>query len=91
MRIPEAYETLLLNALCGDATLFTRRDGVEAQWRLIDPILAAWRQQPTGAFPNYAAGSEGPKTTDELLARNGHQWRLLDSQLTSTPQTGAAK
>lgn len=80
MRIPEAYETLLLDGLCGDATLFTRRDGVEAQWRLIDPILAAWRQQPPESFPNYAAGSEGPKTADELLARNGHQWRLLDIQ-----------
>ncbi len=91
MRIPEAYETLLLDALCGDATLFTRRDGVEAQWRLIDPILAAWRQQPPDAFPNYTAGSEGPKTADELLARNGHQWRLLDTQLQSTHQTGAKK
>ncbi len=85
MRIPEAYETLLLDALCGDATLFTRRDGVEAQWRLIDPILAAWRQQPSDAFPNYAAGSEGPKAADELLAHNGHQWRLLDSKLINTP------
>ncbi|MDD5277153.1 MAG: hypothetical protein PHR16_13850 [Methylovulum sp.] len=44
LRIPEAYETLLLDALCGDATLFTRRDGVEAQWRLIEPILAVWLQ-----------------------------------------------
>jgi len=91
MRIPEAYETLLLDALCGDATLFTRRDGVEAQWRLIDPILAAWRQQPPGSFPNYTAGSEGPKAADELLARNGHQWRLLEIQLQGTQQTGATK
>ncbi|MGR9036852.1 MAG: glucose-6-phosphate dehydrogenase [Gammaproteobacteria bacterium] len=81
-RIPEAYETLLLDALCGDATLFTRRDGVEAQWRLIDPILEAWRQQPSGLFPNYSSGSEGPKAADELLARNGHRWRLLNSQET---------
>jgi len=91
MRIPEAYETLLLDALCGDATLFTRRDGVEAQWRLIDPILEAWRQQPAGDFPSYAAGSEGPKAADELLARNGHHWRLLGTQLMNTPQTGTTK
>ncbi len=91
MRIPEAYETLLLDALCGDATLFTRRDGVEAQWRLIGPILEAWRQQSPDAFPNYAAGSEGPKAADELLARNGHQWRLLGTQPQSTQQTGAKK
>lgn len=91
MHIPEAYETLLLDALCGDATLFTRRDGVEAQWRLIDPILEAWRQQSPDAFPNYAAGSEGPKAANELLARNGHKWRLLGTQLTITPQTGATK
>jgi len=83
MRIPEAYETLLLDALCGDATLFTRRDGVEAQWRLIDPILEAWREQPPDSFSNYVAGSEGPKAADELLARNGHKWRLLGSQLTA--------
>lgn len=91
MRIPEAYETLLLDALCGDATLFTRCDGVEAQWRLIDPILEAWRQQPPNVFPNYATGSEGPKAADELLARNGHQWRLLNAQVVSTHQTGTKK
>ncbi len=88
MRIPEAYETLLLDALCGDATLFTRRDGVEAQWRLIDPILKAWQQQSADSFPNYIAGSQGPKAADELLARNGHQWRLLDEHVSNTEQTG---
>lgn len=77
VRIPEAYETLLLDVLRGDATLFTRRDGVEAQWRLINPILEAWRQLPLGDFPNYAAGSDGPEAANELLARNGHQWRPL--------------
>jgi len=91
LRIPEAYETLLLDALCGDATLFTRRDGVEAQWRLIEPILAAWRQQPSDVFPNYAAGSEGPKAADELLARNGHQWRALERQTDTTQANGATK
>jgi len=83
------YETLLLDALCGDATLFTRRDGVEAQWRLINPILEAWRQQAPDSFPIYAAGSEGPQAADELLARNGHQWWLLGAQDSNTHQTGA--
>ncbi|WP_305907887.1 glucose-6-phosphate dehydrogenase [Methylomarinum sp. Ch1-1] len=87
-RIPEAYETLLLDALCGDATLFTRSDGVEAQWRLIDPILEAWRKQPSGDIPSYTAGSEGPAVADELLARNGHRWRRLTTQPDGTDQTG---
>lgn len=76
-RIPEAYETLLLDALTGDATLFTRSDGVEAQWRLIDPILEAWRGQ-SADLSHYPAGSEGPEATDVLLARNGHCWRWLN-------------
>lgn len=76
-RIPEAYETLLLDALTGDASLFTRSDGVEVQWRLIDPILVAWQQQPATDFPHYAAGGEGPEAADALLARNGHRWRRL--------------
>lgn len=76
-RIPEAYETLLLDALTGDATLFTRSDGVEAQWRLIDPILDAWQQQAATDLSSYPAGSEGPAAADALLARIGHRWRRL--------------
>jgi glucose-6-phosphate 1-dehydrogenase len=57
---PVAYETLLLDSMRGDATLFNRRDEVEAQWRIITPIEEAWPQQPLSHFPNYAAGSEGP-------------------------------
>ena len=74
--------------MCGEATLFTRRDGVEVQWRLINPILEAWRQQPPDSFSNYAAGGKGPKAADELLERNGHQWQLLGMQSKSTYQTG---
>lgn len=80
VRSPAAYETLLLDVMQGDATLFTRRDEVEAQWRLITPIEAAWSMQPPPDFPNYAAGSEGPEAANELLARNGYRWRsILDS------------
>jgi len=74
---PAAYETLLLDAMRGDATLFTRRDEVEAEWRIITPIEEAWAQLPTPRFPNYAAGSEGPKEADSLI-RSGHlRWRPL--------------
>jgi len=61
----------------GDATLFTRRDEVEAQWRLITPIEKAWAELPRPAFPNYAAGSEGPQEANQLLEKNGHHWRPL--------------
>jgi len=80
-RSPTAYETLLLDVMRGDAMLFTRRDGVEAQWRLITPIEDAWATQPPTAFPNYAAGSDGPTAADELLARNGHSWRAITDSL----------
>jgi glucose-6-phosphate 1-dehydrogenase len=64
---PVAYETLLLDSMRGDATLFTRRDEVEAEWRIITPIEEAWARLPVPAFPNYAAGSEGPTSWHELL------------------------
>jgi glucose-6-phosphate 1-dehydrogenase len=76
-RAPSAYETLLLDVMRGDATLFTRRDGVEAQWRLITPIEDAWAKQTPHPFPNYEAGSDGPVAADEMLARNGHKWRPI--------------
>jgi glucose-6-phosphate 1-dehydrogenase len=81
VRLPSAYETLLLDVMQGDATLFIRRDEVEAQWRLITPIEEAWANQQPPEFPNYAAGSEGPREADELLARNGHGWRSLIDNL----------
>ncbi len=74
---PSAYAALLLDAMRGDATLFTRRDGVEAQWRIITPIKEAWSAQSEGMLPGYAAGSEGPIEADNLLARNGHCWRSI--------------
>jgi glucose-6-phosphate 1-dehydrogenase len=65
----------------GDATLFTRRDGVEAQWRIITPIEEAWAAQESAEFPNYAAGSDGPAAANEMLARNGHRWRAITDSL----------
>ena len=59
---PEAYERLILDAMRGDATLFTREDEVDAHWAICDPILQAWSDGP-GRLPSYAAGSPGPRRT----------------------------
>ena len=72
--LPEAYERLILDTMLGDATLFTRADEVDEQWALVDAIVSAWkRDRPS--FPNYAAGSWGPPTADDLLHRDGRSWR----------------
>ncbi|HVE68029.1 MAG TPA: glucose-6-phosphate dehydrogenase [Solirubrobacteraceae bacterium] len=73
---PEAYERLIMDAMRGDATLFTRNDEVDGLWRVIDPILAAWSQD-RGDVAQYPAGSDGPAEADELLAREGRAWRPL--------------
>ncbi len=72
---PEAYERLLLEAMVGDATLFIRRDEVEAAWRIIDDIRAGWQGQPLASREFYAAGTWGPVAADDLLAQAGHAWR----------------
>ncbi len=71
------YETLLYDVMIGDATLFQRADNVEAGWRVVQPVLDAWRNQRPEGFPNYAAGSEGPAAADDLLARDGRNWRAI--------------
>lgn len=71
---PEAYETLLLDAMLGDASLFMRADQVEAAWALMQPILDNWEASPPHSFPNYAAGTWGPETATSLLARDGRHW-----------------
>jgi glucose-6-phosphate 1-dehydrogenase len=86
------YERLLYDCMIGDATLFQRADMVEAGWRVIQPVLDAWSAAPAGNFPNYAAGSWGPKEADELLARDGRSWRTIgeekeSSQPTAVPAT----
>jgi glucose-6-phosphate 1-dehydrogenase len=73
---PEAYERLILDAMHGDATLFTRNDEIEALWGIIDPILTAWEEDTESPIPQYEAGSAGPEAVDELLAE-GHMWRRL--------------
>jgi glucose-6-phosphate 1-dehydrogenase len=70
---PEAYERLIMDAMRGDATLFTRDDEVEAQWRIVDPILESWESSP-GPVPQYPAGSGGPEEANEVL-KPGHHWR----------------
>jgi glucose-6-phosphate 1-dehydrogenase len=72
--MPEAYERLILDTLLGDGTLFTRADEVEEQWLLVDAIVAAWQRDRPG-FPNYAAGTWGPPSADDLLHRDGRSWR----------------
>lgn len=72
--IPEAYERLLLDALQGDASLFTRADEVEAAWSLIDPILQTWETHQTPPLAVYKPGSWGPTEAYDLLARDGRRW-----------------
>jgi glucose-6-phosphate 1-dehydrogenase len=73
---PEAYERLILDAMRGDATLFTRNDEIEALWAIVDPILTAWHEDTTSSIPEYPSGSAGPEEANRLLLP-GHQWRRL--------------
>jgi glucose-6-phosphate 1-dehydrogenase len=70
---PDAYERLLMDAMRGDATLFMRRDEVEAAWRWVDPIREAWAQLREPPRP-YAAGSWGPAASIALIERDGRTW-----------------
>ena len=74
---PDAYETLILDALLGDASLFTRADEAEAAWRIVDPIMESWLAGAEPTLPNYAAGTWGPDAADALLTREGRRWRRL--------------
>jgi glucose-6-phosphate 1-dehydrogenase len=74
---PDAYETLVLDAMLGDASLFTRADEVEAAWGIATPILDSWIEGPPPEFPNYEAGSWGPDAADDLLERDGRRWRRI--------------
>ncbi|WP_214072801.1 glucose-6-phosphate dehydrogenase [Mucilaginibacter sp. dw_454] len=74
---PEAYETLLLDTMLGDQTLFMRGDQIEAAWELIMPILSTWTNKKSLNFPNYSAGSWGPESAEALIARDGFTWFSL--------------
>ena len=73
---PEAYERLILDAMRGDATLFTRNDEIEALWGIIDPVLTAWHDDTSSPIPQYPAGTEGPPEADALLG-DERKWRRL--------------
>jgi glucose-6-phosphate 1-dehydrogenase len=72
---PEAYERLLLDAMHGDSTLFTRRDEVEAAWTFVQGILDEWKTAPRDTITTYESGSWGPQTSDEFIWRDGRRWR----------------
>jgi glucose-6-phosphate 1-dehydrogenase len=72
--LPEAYERLLVDCMRGEASLFTREDEVIEQWKIVDAIVAFWRRDRP-SFPNYAAGTWGPPSSDQLLHRDGRAWR----------------
>jgi glucose-6-phosphate 1-dehydrogenase len=72
---PEAYETLLLDVMLGDRTLFMRADQAEAAWSVIMPILEVWQMQPPSDFPDYQAGTWGPEASEILIAQDGRSWQ----------------
>jgi glucose-6-phosphate 1-dehydrogenase len=74
------YERLLYDCMVGDATLFQRADMVEAGWAAIEPVIDVWKALPPRGFPNYPAGSWGPKEADELMARDGRAWRKIGEE-----------
>jgi glucose-6-phosphate 1-dehydrogenase len=74
---PEAYETLLLDTMLGDQTLFMRGDEVEAAWDLLMPVLKAWAAKKDASFPNYTADSWGPELADALIAKDSFRWFTL--------------
>ncbi len=76
---PEAYETLLLDIMQGDSTLFMRGDQVEAAWEILMPIIKSWEANPA-SFPNYAAGMQGPEDAEALIAKDGHNWIVMPTE-----------
>ena len=75
---PEAYETLLLDVILGDATLFLRADQVEEAWSVVTPILEGWESAAPVDFPNYQAGTWGPEAAEALIAQDGRSWLMPD-------------
>jgi len=71
---PSAYKHLVLDSMRGDPTFFARADEVEAAWEIVEPVIERWESEEPKDFPNYAAGSAGPASAAELLARDGRRW-----------------
>ncbi len=88
---PEAYETLLLDIMLGDASLFMRADQIEAAWKALTPILEHWESARHDDFPDYSAGSWGPENAEALIARDGHHWIVLPLEDVSHPKEHAPK
>ena len=74
---PEAYERLILDVMAGDATLFMRRDAVEAAWQFVMPILDTWSRNACANIPEYQCGTWGPLEADRMIQADGRQWRTL--------------
>ncbi|MBI5274511.1 MAG: glucose-6-phosphate dehydrogenase [Chlamydiales bacterium] len=74
---PDAYERLICDCMYGDNTLFAREDEVMHSWRVLSPLVHYWGSTPATNFPNYAAGSWGPKEADDMLAKDNRHWRLI--------------
>ncbi len=72
--LPDAYERLLLDALKGDASLFSRSDAIEAAWRLMDPVISAWEDMVDTPIPTYEPGCEGPQQADIMVEEDGREW-----------------
>lgn len=87
---PEAYETLILDIMLGDATLFMRADQVESAWKVITPILEAWRTSSANDFPNYSAGTWGPEDAEALIAKDSNNWIMLPLKFTEGAKEGKA-
>jgi glucose-6-phosphate 1-dehydrogenase len=75
--VPEAYETLLLEILEGDAAMFMRADQVEEAWKVVTPIMEVWKKESPPRYPNYGPGSWGPKAAEQLIKPQGCSWTLL--------------
>lgn len=76
VKLPGAYERLLSEAIAGDPSLFTRSDGIETAWQIIDPLIQSWEDQSTDDLAVYDPGSWGPVEAEDLLSKDGHHWRI---------------
>ncbi len=75
VHFPLPYERLLIDCIKGDQSLFARQDGIEAMWTVVDPIIDRWENTPAPTFPNYSAGTWGPKEADDMMSREGRYWQ----------------